>query len=42
MLAYEKGDEAAARKALEESLRLSPDDRQARFVLERLKDNKKP
>lgn len=37
MLAYEKGDEAAARKALSEALRLSPDDSQARFVFERLK-----
>ena len=37
MLAYERGDEPTARKALEESLRLSPDDRQARFLLERLK-----
>lgn len=36
MLAYEKGDEAGARKALEEVVRLSPDDRQARFVLERI------
>ena len=36
MLAYEKGDDAAARKALEEVVRLSPDDRQARFVLERI------
>jgi len=37
MLAYEKGDDIAAREALIEALRLSPDDSQARFVLERLK-----
>ena len=37
MLAYEKGDEDAARGALAEALRLSPDDSQARFVFERLK-----
>lgn len=37
MLAYEKGDDAAAREALTEALRLSPDDKQARFVLDRLK-----
>jgi tetratricopeptide (TPR) repeat protein len=37
MLLYEKGEEAEARKALEEVLRLSPEDRQARFVMERLK-----
>ncbi|GAM09472.1 hypothetical protein OR1_01751 [Geobacter sp. OR-1] len=36
MLACEKGDEATARSALTEALRLSPDDRQARFVLDRL------
>ena len=36
MLVYEKGDEAATKKALEEVLRLSPEDRQARFVLERI------
>ncbi|MEI6205465.1 MAG: GNA1162 family protein [Desulfuromonadales bacterium] len=36
MLVYEKGDEAGAKKALQEVLRLSPDDRQARFVLERI------
>ena len=42
MLFYEKSDEPEARKALEEVLRLSPDDRQARFVLERLKEGKKP
>jgi hypothetical protein len=42
MLAYEKGDEVGAKKALEEVVRLSPDDRQARFVLERITgDNKK-
>ena len=37
MLMYEKGDDAAARDALSEALRLSPDDSQARFVSERLK-----
>jgi tetratricopeptide (TPR) repeat protein len=37
MLAYEKGDEVEARKALAEALRLSPDDSQARFVFDRLK-----
>jgi hypothetical protein len=37
MLAYEKGDDATAREALAEALRLSPDDSQARFVFERLK-----
>jgi len=37
MLAYEKGDDAAARDALAEALRLSPDDSQARFVFDRLK-----
>lgn len=37
IMAYEQGDEATAQKALTEALRLSPDDRQARFVLERLK-----
>lgn len=42
MLFYEKGEETEARKALEEVLRLSPEDRQARFVLERLKDAGKP
>jgi len=40
MIQYQKGEEDAARKALEEALRLSPDDRQARFVVERLKGNK--
>jgi len=37
MLQYQRGEEAASRKALEEALRLSPDDRQARFIMERLK-----
>lgn len=37
MQAYEKGNETAAREALAEALRLSPDDSQARFVFERLK-----
>jgi len=37
MLAYEKSDDAAAGEALAETLRLSPDDSQARFVFERLK-----
>jgi len=40
MIFYGKNNEAEARKALEEVLRLSPDDRQARFVLERLQDKK--
>jgi len=36
MLSYEKGNEAEAKRALQEVLRLSPDDRQARFILERI------
>ncbi|GFO55640.1 tetratricopeptide repeat domain protein [Geomonas sp. Red276] len=36
MLLYEKGDQDGARKALEEVIRLSPEDRQAKFVLKRL------
>ena len=42
MIHYERNDEVEAVKALEEVLRLSPDDRQARFVLERIKDTRKP
>ena len=41
MLLYQKGEEAGSRKALEEVLRLSPNDRQAQFVMERLKENEK-
>lgn len=40
MLLYEKGEETEAGKALKEVLRLSPDDRQAAFVLKRLKQDK--
>lgn len=36
LMYYEKGDETEARKAFEEVLRLSPEDKQARFLLERL------
>ena len=36
MLAYERGDLGTARKALDEALRLSPNDRQSRFFKERL------
>ena len=36
ILAYEIGDEGVARKSLEEVIRLSPDDRQAKFFLERV------
>ena len=36
MLQYEKGEIEGARKALEEALRFSPDDRQSKFFLERL------
>ncbi len=32
MLAYERGDSETARKALDEALRLSPNDRQAQFI----------
>jgi curli biogenesis system outer membrane secretion channel CsgG/Tfp pilus assembly protein PilF len=35
-LAYEKGDVADARKYLGEALRLSPEDRQAKFLFERM------
>ncbi|HBA89947.1 MAG TPA: hypothetical protein DCZ75_18725 [Geobacter sp.] len=42
MLSYERGDESTAKRALEECLRLSPDDRQARFVLDRLKGGSRP
>jgi tetratricopeptide (TPR) repeat protein len=41
MLAYEKGDEKEAKRALQEVLRLSPDDRQARFVLGRINGDTK-
>jgi len=33
---YQKGNEAEARKAFEEVLRLSPGDRQVKFLLERI------
>jgi hypothetical protein len=36
LMHYEKGAEAEAKKALQEVLRLSPEDRQARFIMERL------
>ncbi|BCG46145.1 hypothetical protein GEOBRER4_n0929 [Citrifermentans bremense] len=36
LLEYEKGDIGSARKSLSEALRLSPDDRQAKFLLDRL------
>jgi hypothetical protein len=39
MLLYEEGEESEAGNALKEALRLSPEDRQAGFVLERLKVN---
>jgi hypothetical protein len=42
MLSYETGNQAAARKELEEAVRLSPDDRQSRFVLEKVSGDKKP
>ena len=42
MLNYETGNEVEARKGLEEAIRLSPDDRQARFILEKLGSVKKP
>lgn len=42
ILAYERGERETSRHALDEALRLSPDDRQARFVREQLTDEKKP
>jgi hypothetical protein len=42
MLSYETGNEAAARKELAEAVRLSPDDRQSQFVLEKVSGSKKP
>ncbi len=36
LIYYEQGDEAGARKAFDEVLRLSPEDKQARFMIERL------
>ena len=36
MVLYQKGDEAGARKALEEALRLNPGDGQVKFLLERM------
>ena len=41
MLAYERGDNETARKALDEALRLSPNDRQSRFLKEQLGVGKK-
>lgn len=41
MLAYERGDAGTARAALDEALRLSPQDRQSRFLRERLGEEKK-
>ena len=41
MLAYERGDNVTARKALDEALRLSPNDRQSRFLKEQLGVEKK-
>ncbi len=37
MLHYQKGNEAEAKKIFEEVLRLSPEDRQIKFLLERMK-----
>lgn len=36
LMYYQKGNEAEAKKAFEEVLRLSPEDRQVRFLLERM------
>lgn len=36
LMYYEKGDEKEARKTFDEVLRLSPEDKQARFLLERM------
>jgi hypothetical protein len=36
MLYFQRGDEKAAREQISETLRLSPNDRQAAFLLERL------
>lgn len=41
MLVYEKGNETEAKRALQEVLRLSPDDRQARFMLEKITGDSK-
>ncbi|MCL4456336.1 MAG: DUF799 family lipoprotein [Nitrospirae bacterium] len=36
LMYYQKGDEAEAKKAFEEVMRLSPEDRQVRFLMERI------
>jgi hypothetical protein len=36
LLYYQKGDEAEAKKVFEEAVRLSPEDRQVKFLLERM------
>lgn len=41
LLSYERGDETTAIRALNEVLRLSPDDRQAKFLLDRIENSKK-
>jgi hypothetical protein len=41
MLAYERGESDIARRALDEALRLSPNDRQSRFLRERLGEGEK-
>jgi hypothetical protein len=41
MLAYERGENDTARRALDEALRLSPNDRQSRFLRERLGEGEK-
>lgn len=40
LLEYEKGDLAGARRSLGEALRLSPDDRQAKFLFDRLQNSR--
>jgi parallel beta-helix repeat protein len=42
MALYQKGDEAGARKALEEALRLNPGDGQVEFLLQRIGDGRGP
>jgi Flp pilus assembly protein TadD len=36
LMYYQKGSEAEAKKVFEEVLRLSPEDRQVKFLLERM------
>lgn len=41
LLSYERGDETTAAKLLNEVLRISPDDRQAKFLLDRIANGRK-